>query len=243
MFSIVMPMDLGRFEQFAKTKAYYDKQPYPMEIIIPTRKYDKVAQYLDDKGLAKNVRLLPYTVEIGFNPAKAFNIGVKNANYDTIIIQSPEVLPLTPVLDQLVQLKGKNVICQVFDEGEDGSRVMHMNSPSLVNSQFRGESPAMYFLAQFNKADIEKINGWDEAFMKGYAYEDNDFGDRWVRAGIPFEVHDEIQAIHQYHPRAETIAGGTTTNLERYNDNTAKGIIRPENGMIKTRTGPELSWT
>jgi len=81
--------------------------------------------------------------------------------------------------------------------------------------------------------DIETINGWDEEFMKGYAYEDNDFGDRWVRAGLPFEVHDEIKAVHQYHPRSETIKGGTATNMQLYHDNTDKGVTKCLNGLRK----------
>jgi hypothetical protein len=181
-----MPLDLGRFEQFAKTKLAYDQMDHEKEFVIPTRNYDKVAKYLEDKELYKNVRLIPYAHETGFNPSKAFNLGVKNAKYDTIIITSPEVIPLTPVLDQFSELKGKNVLAQVFDEAEDGGRIEHMGSPALVHAGFRSESPAMYFLAMFNKADIEKINGWDEDFMAGYAWEDNDFGDRWVRAGSTF---------------------------------------------------------
>jgi predicted glycosyltransferase involved in capsule biosynthesis len=227
-FSIIMPLDLGRFTQFAKTKRYYDKAPQEKEFVIPTRNYDKVAKYIEDKELAKNVRLIPYAHKTGFNPSKALNLGVKNAKYDTIIITSPEVLPLTPVLEQFETLLGKNVVAQVFDQNADGSEGI-----SLVNQQFRGETPAMYFLAMFNKADIEKINGWDENFMNGYAYEDNDFGDRWVRAGLPFEINHEIKALHQYHPRAESIAGGSGINYNLYRDNSAANIIRCNNGIVK----------
>jgi predicted glycosyltransferase involved in capsule biosynthesis len=70
---------------------------------------------------------------------------------------------------------------------------------SLVHKGFRDMTPAMYFLAMFNKRDIEAINGWDEAFMQGYAYEDDDFGQRWVRAGLPFQLREDIQGVHQYH--------------------------------------------
>lgn len=228
MFSIVMPLDLGRFRQFAKTKKWYDAQPQEKEFLIPTRYYDKVAQYLDDKGLAKNVRLLPYSHKTGFNPAKALNLGVKHARFDNIIITSPEVIPKTPVLDQFATLLGKNVLAQVFDQNEDGSEGI-----SLINRDFRSESPAMYFLALFNKSDIEKINGWDEAFMDGYAWEDNDFGARWNRAELPFEVRDEIQGFHQWHPRLESIPGGFQKNADLLEENKRNGVVRCKNGIIK----------
>jgi hypothetical protein len=228
MFSILTPLDLGRFEQFENTKHAYDKMEYEKEFVIPTRNYERVAKYLGDRELSKNVRLIPYGHETGFNVSKALNLGVKNAKYDQVIITSPEVIPLTPVLDQFASLLGRNVIAQVFDQEADGTTGM-----SLVNRNFRGDTPAMYFLAMFNKKDIYKINGWDENFMNGYAYEDNDFGDRWMRAGLPFELHEEIQALHQYHPRGETISGGLGINHNLYQENNAAGVIRCLNGIVK----------
>jgi len=227
MFSFCFPMDENRLEQFSVTKRLYDTMPQVKEFVIPTRNELKVGRYLDDHKLSKNVRLIPYTVEAGFNPAKALNLAVRASKYDQIIITSPEVKPKTDVLAQLEELIGANVVCQVFDEDEQG------NLTSLVNSGYRGQSPAMYFLAMFNKADIEKINGWDEDFMAGYAYEDDDFGARWVRAAIPFMIREDIQAIHQYHPRSESIAGGLGVNFTKYSDNNDSGVIQCSNGLTK----------
>lgn len=228
MFSIIAPLDPGRLEQFTNTKRAYDAMPQKKEFIIPTRNELKVARYLDDHKLMKGVKLIPYTIEVGFNVSKALNLGVKNAKYDSIIITSPEVLPVTSVLTQLEKLRGKNIVCQVWDEDEDGKVVA-----SLVHKGFRDDNPGMYFLAMFNKNDILKINGWDEEFLKGYAYEDNDFGERWKRAGLPFSIREDIWGRHQYHPRGETISGGLQTNLNKFNQNNAEGIIVCKNGIDK----------
>lgn len=227
-FSIIAPMDTNRLKQFTNTKRAYDKMPQKKEFIIPTRSYDKLKEYLTDNDLIKDVRLIPYTVKKGFNPSKAFNIGVREAKYDQIIITSPEVLPKTDVLGQLEELIGANVVCQVWDEDEKNQVVT-----SLVNESFRSETPAMYFLAMFNRKDIEAINGWDEEFMKGYAYEDNDFGERWKRAHLPWMVRDDIQGVHQYHPRGETIRGGMGINFEQYHRNNDNNITFCANGLKK----------
>lgn len=213
-------------EQFANTKRAYDAMPQKKEFLIPTRKEFQVARYLDDHKLMKDVRLFPYTVEQGFNCSKALNIGVRNAKYDQIIVTSPEVKPKGNVLEQLSTLLGTNVVCQVWDEDENNKVIA-----SLVHKGYRDENPGMYFLAMFNKSDIEKINGWDEEFMKGYAYEDNDFGDRWVRAGIPFIINEEIQGVHQYHPRTESIPGGLNINHRKHQENNANGVIQCKNGL------------
>jgi hypothetical protein len=227
MFSIIAPLDANRLEQFAVTKRLYDAMPQTKEFILPTREFVKVWHYLDDNGLTRDVRLIPYKHERGFNPSKALNIGVRTAKYDSIIITSPEVKPTTPVLEQLSGLLDENVLCQVSDQDQTGNLVI------LVGENYRCKTPALYFLAMFKKADIEAINGWDEEFMQGYAYEDTDFGDRWMRAGLPFTLHTEIQATHQYHPRAETIPGGMAVNLQHYHDNTDCGVVRPEHGLAE----------
>lgn len=227
MFTIIMPMDSDRLEQFAVTKRVYDAMPQEKEFIIPTRSLAEVDRFLQTNGLTRNVRLIPYTVKQGFNCSKALNIGVRNAKYDNIIITSPEVKPTTDVLAQLSECLDKNVVCMVMDEDVDG------NLTVLVDKAYRGNNPAMYFLAMFQKSDIEKINGWDEEFMKGYAYEDNDFGERWVRAGLPFEVREDITATHQYHPRSETIRGGTVANQQHFHDNTDNGVTYCKNGLVQ----------
>lgn len=229
MFSIILPMDTNRLEQFKETKRVYDKMPQVKEFIIPTRSSRDVEMYLKRFKLMKDVRIIPYVHREGFNPSKAFNIGVRNAKYENIIITSPEVKPMSPVLEQLSECLDKNVICEVSDQDVAG------NLTVLVSEIYRGETPAMYFLGMFRKEDIEKINGWDEEFMKGYAYEDDDFGARWVRAGLPFEIREDIKAIHLYHPRSESIPGGLTTNEQLYRNNTNNGITRCVNGLVSDK--------
>lgn len=225
MFSIIVPLDAIRLKQFKNTKRAYDKMKYRKEFIIPTRTESEVRPYLEKHKLMKDVTLIPYEIKVGFNCSKALNIGVRAAQYPNIIITSPEVKPTTEVLEQFSKKLGQNVIAQVFDQDLDG------NLSVLVSSIFRADTPAMYFLAMFNKEDIYEINGWDEEFLKGYAYEDNDFGERFVRAGLTFEVDEEIQAVHQYHPRGETIPGGTAINQQHYRDNTDNGVVRCKNGL------------
>lgn len=226
MFSIIAPIDTNRLEQFKVTKQVYDSFPEVKEFIMPTRSYDKVKEYLEANDLMKDVRLIPYEHKIGFNPSKAFNIGVREAKYDQIIITSPEVKPKTDVLAQLSESIGENILCECTDVDESGD-----NFTMLITKGYRDDNPAMYFLAMFNKKDIEEINGWDEDFMKGYAYEDNDFGDRWVRAKLPWRLRTDIKAVHQWHPRSETIQGGLAINMQHYHDNTDSGIIKCKNGL------------
>lgn len=227
MFSICFPMDTSRLPQFKVTKLAYDKMPQKKEFVIATRSEKEVWKYLKENKLGKGVRLIPYTIETGFNPSKGLNIAVKCSKYDNIIITSPEVCPEPDVLDKFEASLGTNIICEVFDQYEDGTLF------SLVHRGFRDASPEMYFLALYNKKDIEKINGWDEDFMKGYACEDNDFGERWVRAGLPWELREDIHATHQWHPRGVTIENGFQINIDKIQENRANALVVCKNGMYK----------
>ena len=100
MFSIIMPLDDNRLEQFKNTKRVYDAMPQKKEFIIPTRSKAKLRKYFDKYDLGRDVRIIPYTIEAGFNCSKALNIGARSAKYSSIIITSPEVKPITPVLEQ-----------------------------------------------------------------------------------------------------------------------------------------------
>ncbi len=191
--SIVMPCEEDRVPLLMYTLGKYIKYGFPMkvEFILVTRTLK------DFKLSAIDLKVIEYEWEGEyFNPAMALNLGVKNAKYKNIIITCPEVCPLTNVLEQLTTNVRGNYICQVFDQKESGERGI-----SLVNSSFRSDTPAMYFLAIFKKEDIEAINGWDEEFMGGYAFEDDDFGCRFVRQGLKFKTKDSILGEHQYHSR------------------------------------------
>lgn len=228
-FSIIMPMDTNRLPLWKKTMAKYEEFGIPetTEFIIPTRSKAVV----DEVALspwAKQCKTVLYTHELGYNPSKALNLGVLNSKHEQIIITSPEVMPTTNVLRQLNESLSSNIVCEVWDEDVNGNLAY-----SLVNKNFRGDHPGMYFLAMFQKKDIEAINGWDEEFMKGYAWEDPDFGFRWNRAKLPFVVREDILARHQYHERPETIPGGFTINQLQMERNNKEGVIKPKNGLYK----------
>lgn len=204
-FSIIMPCEKARLPLLVNTLRRYSEFGFPdnTEFLLITRSID--AEFIEvDGNLRAKVIKYEWSGE-SFNPSMALNLGVKNALYNNIIITCPEVKPLTNVLKQLSELPEGNYVCQVFDEDASGD-----TSFSLVNSNFRSQDPGLYFLACFQKKDIEFINGWDENFMGLYGWEDTDFGNRFMRAGLSFQVHDNIQAVHQYHPRY-----GSTENYSK----------------------------
>lgn len=225
--SIVIPVDKNRLDLLNKSLDKYFEFDFPrnVEILLITRSITS-----DMLELGDCIRIIPYTWnESTFSQSMALNLGIRAARYDSIIVTSPEVMPKTNVLVQLYQLIGKNIVCQVFDCNEDGSVAM-----SLVNKDFRSATPAMHFLGMFNKQDLIKINGWSLDYIRGNGWcDDDDFGDRFMKAGLSFEMHDEIQALHQWHPRSFN-TNECDINRGIYNIQAASNRFYAERGLNET---------
>ena len=130
MFSIILPIDIDRIELFKSSFEKYKEFGIPngTEFLLISRTL--VNSPID----SSSIKLIKYNYDGEFfNPSMALNIGVRESKNDNIIIASPEVKPITNVLQQLSERLGRNVVCQVFDE-----TCFHDIGRSLVNNNFRG---------------------------------------------------------------------------------------------------------
>lgn len=222
--SIIMPCEDNRVILLLKTLDKYIECGHleNVEFLIPSRTL-KEFSYRD-----LDIKLLPYSFEgPDFNPSMALNLALKNAKYENIVVTCPEVRPLTPVISQLKEKVRGNYVCKVYDM-DAGGRPIRI----LVSSTIRYGSPAMYFLACYKKEDILAINGWDEDYMQGNAYEDDDFGMRFKGMGLPWTMEDNIEAEHQYHPRNHPHSG-IAHNARQYNRKCYEGVYYCKNGVNK----------
>lgn len=229
---MVVPCEEERLPCFLRTLQRYRElglDRYDYELVVPTR---TLAQSDALGELQLRHRLVPYCYDAPyFNPAMALNLGVRTARYDTILVQSPEVMPVTDVLAQFSSLPEGNYIAQVWDLDPRGKRLGKLAVPRFIHYL-----AGAYFLAWFRKVDLYAINGWDEDFMGGYCFEDNDFGRRWHTAGIPVDLREEIVAEHQWHPRSSGVSPGWKRNCRLYYRKRERGQSRCRNGLVKGRS-------
>jgi hypothetical protein len=232
MFSIIIPCDKSpdddRFLLLNKTlEVYHTLHPdlytqFPkLEFILVTRtggtvwhRIDKTVHYKFDGDC--------------FNPSLALNLGIAAAVNRNVIITCPEVMPVTPVLYQLAEEIGNTVLASAYQ-----------NEDVLVSSSHRNQYAGLYYLAMYDKIDLLLLNGLDEDFMNGYAWEDTDFGERFKRAGFIHKVKDEIKVIHQNHVQLNSLENNEirlekwARNEKVFKNNNAKNIIRVKNGIVK----------
>jgi hypothetical protein len=221
--SIVVPCDGARYDMFKTTYATYMAYGFPDNL---SYEFLLVSRTITDIDLP-NVRVINYTHDGEFfNPAKALNLGVVNSKFDTIFITCPEVKPVTNIIEQYLSSPIGNYICRAYDQSVSGM------IEDLVRTGLKDHIPSMYFLGIFKKQDILAINGWDEDFMKGFSWEDVDFGERFSRANLTHTVRDDMKVLHMYHAR-NYINNGWEINWNVIQENIKNNVVQCKNGINK----------
>lgn len=223
--SVVSPCDLDRLDLLKQSLEKYVLFGIPdyFEYIIITRSINK-----DDLDFEKFpfLRIIRYEHNYKyFCQVKALNIGVVNSKYNNILVTSPEVYPKTNVLKQLSELPRGNYVCEVLDQSITGEETSILTKRRTV-----WKNPGFHYLALLKKEDIYVINGWDEDFILGFGYDDRDFGNRWIRAGLPFEIKYDIIGVHSYHYRPKRCTG-FRVNKRKLISNNINNITAVKNGL------------
>lgn len=124
----------------------------------------------------------------------AKNVALKMASNPLIIINDPEVVHLTPCIEQIKERIADNPRTFIVP----GSMYFEV-SPGSERLDFIEHSQAP-FIGGVLKDELFAIGGWDERF-KFWGNDDNDLMWRLGLNGCKHVVFDDMKALHQWHPR------------------------------------------
>lgn len=155
------------------------------------------------------------------------NIGIKNTDCQVAIYSEPEVLFITDVVKQMVELHErfpKTVISAgtIYHGGEFSQLYPEMITHTeeffkehpFVNESRDNPNPILNegwskiqgwvasFCALYRKEWIMNINGWDESFIH-YNFDDTDMLSRLRANGIGQRISLEIECVHQWHSKLD----------------------------------------
>jgi GT2 family glycosyltransferase len=161
------------------------------------------------------------------NPCVPFNIAIRSAIGDVIVIQNPECLHVGDVLTNIVNnISDKNYLtysvystnkeigANLNDLPYDNEFIFHMIKSQLepmnnINYVREGEAcwynhskyrPAAYhFLSAITKKNMLSLNGFDERYSNGIGFDDDEFLHRIKLMGLEIKIIDEPFAVHQWH--------------------------------------------
>lgn len=155
------------------------------------------------------------------NPAHAFNVALEAASGDSVIIMSSEVLITPRIVERIRRTDLK--------EAAWTSMVIDIET----GAQYCGPNrlfPAPWCLAADRQICLD-IGGWDETYLLGQCYEDNDFMGRLFLKTGGFMGDWTVIAYHQSHNQPayhDDVAAARKVNFE-YTKAKWKGIpFHPE---------------
>ena len=156
------------------------------------------------------------------NPCVPFNIGLREAKGEKIILQNPECLHVHDILSYVDENLDDSMYITFstygLDEKTNKSVSFHLKNNSLedfIRKQpqrpIYGEvslgwynhslhRPGHYhFCAALTRDNLRKLNGFDERYAFGVGFDDDEFLHRIKTLGLKPIIVGNKSAIHQYH--------------------------------------------
>ncbi len=157
------------------------------------------------------------------NPCIPFNIGIREAKGDIIILQNPECLHANDVLSYINDNINNSNYLTISAYGLDSSinegilNYAHKTNSlsglikSLPQRSIYGNvslgwynhlkhRPGYYhFCSAITRENMGKLNGFDERFFNGIGYDDDEFLARVRFLGLQPTIVEDVSVIHQYH--------------------------------------------
>lgn len=247
--------------------AYYNRKDlfYRTLKSITKSKFKDIELIAVDDGSSSEQRIEDLTKEFPFmkiiriekenkwyvNPCIPFNIGLREAKGDIIVLQNPECLHvhdvlvylsenindsnyislsaygLSPLLtNQLPQYCENDTLIDFFHTLPQQPYVGGMSLGWYNHSKFRPVN--FHFCSAMSRNSMSKLNGFDERYAKGIGYDDDEIIIRIRRLGLKLIIEDNISVIHQYH---DTV-NWNRPNVDRLTHNNlllVENITRREN--------------
>lgn len=197
-----------RYQQILKTLESFQKyDPDKFRVVVVD---DNSPDPLILPVYSFDITLLRISNKTWYNPAPAFNIGFNYAlikKPEKIIIQNAECYHYQDILSYLKNLTDENYItfgCYSQGRGEligsvINNRIARFNGDSAWYNHPIYRPNAYHFCSAITTDNLIKINGFDERFSQGIAYDDDYFINQIRLLGLKVEILAEPFVIHQWH--------------------------------------------
>lgn len=173
------------------------------------------------------------------NSCIPYNIGIKKAIGDIILLQNPECLHVHDILSYMVEnVNDSNYIATStysVDKRITDNVLPHLSRLGIRNlfstlpqQKARNNDIGWYnhsvyrpvyyhFCAGITRKNIEKLRGFDERYASGIGYEDDEFVYRIGKLGLIKIIADEVSVIHQRHQRVYNLSNSEHNRLYKMN--------------------------
>lgn len=155
------------------------------------------------------------------NPCVPFNIGIKEAKGEIIVLQNPECMHVHDVLEYINNNidDSKYISISAYSLNEkltdDLYRSIENNNvldffrslrKQVLTDHLIGwynhsiHRPRYYhFCSAMTKKNMDLLGGFDEIYANGIGFDDDDFVERIKKIGLKLIIEDNVSVIHQWH--------------------------------------------
>ena len=217
----------------------------------------------DAKGIFERIRCLildrsksviPINPKFN-NPAVALNVAIRAARANFLIFSPPECYPLADNIRhvRIIMNNGARkaaLLGKAMGMPEEASELMEKDGwmPENENQVFqmiqrrkllvwsskeKGVLRPIPFFMAFRKEDHQRINGFDEEYVRGYGGEDRDYVLRLKLAGAEPMWDDRCGVLHQWHPIIPSGPHGTDPRRPNWRRDGFRANLTHEPGSLK----------
>ena len=201
------PADVSR--QVATALKLPGNQPDQL-VVVRDRPNEEVA-----KATLEAYKDLPFPVLFSgvdgapgwLGPARAWNAGFAAATGDILMCISSEVVLDPEAVNQMRQLVDANTVVFGACHNSVATNLVVGAEPGLLTNSKMARP--LGFIVGMPAVVVGEIGGFDEDFMAGFWYDDDDFFLRMWQTGLNFRFEDAIHGVHLDHERPDlaTAAG------------------------------------
>lgn len=215
----------NRKELFHKTLKSISKSKFKdIEVIAVddvSSEEHRIEDFMDEFPFLKVIRL-DNPKKWYNNPCIPFNIGLRQAQGDIIVLQNPECLHVHDVLSFINENidDHKYVTISTYGVNNEINNLIshHLENETLPEyfktfpqqpyvgwdsigwyNHSRYRPVAYHFCSAISRKNMQELNGFDERYARGIGYDDNEILVRIKRLGLEITIEDDISTIHQYH--------------------------------------------
>ena len=209
--SIILPLH-RRTQLLSHTLTSIAYQDYPQvdAIVVEDRPVDQSGRQLCERyGATYYVS----TKGEGYNNVSTiYNIGIKRAHGDIIVMQSSECMfsnrdDLSKLVAAIKDDEMKSAVPLVQSLGPRGEFIEWYNHPRLgARAGWTG-----FFCHAMHRSQLMKIGGYDEGF-RGYGHDDDLLLFRMKWNGIQPQFVEDVLVTHQWHTRHRCVEGEDAYN-------------------------------
>jgi len=241
---VIVMTYIQRQQQLNKTlKSFCQYDPSEFNVVIVD---DGSPDDIVLEDLPFDVDILKIREKTWHNPGIAYNWGFNKAmeySPDVVIIQNAECLHSGDILSVAKTVTNENYItfaCYSLAEGqgpdcEIQNRVAEFNHDSAWYNHSVYRPMGLHFCAAITAANLRKLNGFDERFGDGIAYDDNMFVHQIANLGLRIDIIDHPFVFHQWHDRPYEITAAMVEkncalfiDLEQSTEYRAVHLITPD---------------